>query len=321
MYGGGNKAETDSSVLNLNSGTVTTAFGGGNEAAVGEPYVYCNGTLIGSVFGGSNANGTVPESTVEINSGVIENAYGGNNRGGKTEITNIYVNGGRVTNIFGGGDKAETTTSNINTIGGIVTNIFGGGNQAGVVTTNVTTNGGTIENLFGGSNKSGNVTTSNVTTNDPNSDDENTGKFEMTVTKSQVSEAGWRSTIYPTYAKIVVTLTNTTQHPINTWNGNIYIKDSTLFSNYSSTVLNENDGNYTFNENNKYYGTNIVPANGTYSFEFEVLTYQSQQSFEYSYTASGKDDQGNRLGSSESKINTVYGGNNQGRKNTEVLKL
>ena len=346
IYGGGNQAAADVTNVYLTGGTNATTYGGGNNAGAGETHVYCNGTTFtnivdgvnkASVFGGSNSSGTVTTSNVEANSGMIPNIYGGNNAGGTTETSNVVINNGTITNAFGGGNKAVTTTSNVTihggiidnvfgggdqastntstviTDGGIIQNIYGGGNQAGVTTTNVTTNGGNIDNVFGGSNKSGNVTTSNVTTNNSASENESTGiKMEIT---STVEDAGWRKNTYPdypTYAKFTVKITNNTSNTLEHWNGSIYVKDSMLFSNYSSTQITENNGRYTFSEVNRYYGTNQVAAGATYSFEIEILSKQSIETFTSACMLSGTDSTGSKLSYTDSKINKVYGGNNQG---------
>ena len=168
IYGGGNRVDTTTSIVNLNKtdNIVPNVFGGGNQAGVPNTYIYLNGADISNIFGGSNATGTVQKSNIETNSGTAENIYGGNNQGGETIETNIRINQGNITNIYGGGEQAQSTTSNINIYSGTIKNIYGGGNRAGVTTSNITTNGGNIDNIFGGANISGTVNQSYVTTND-----------------------------------------------------------------------------------------------------------------------------------------------------------
>lgn len=320
VYGGGNQVDTGDATVYLNKAdnTIPNVFGGGNQAVVPEPYVYCNGANVTNVFGGSNANGTVTASHVEVNAGNIENTYGGNNQGGTTTTTNVGIKGGNIVNVYGGGDQALSTTSNVNITSGNIINIYGGGNQAGVTTTNVTTNGGNIENIFGGSNKSGNVSESYVTTNNvTGGETTSSGGVGMNVTANASSAQEWQSTTYPTVATINVTLTNSTQTEINNWTASIYAPNSTLFSNYSQSEITENNGNYTMTQRNRYSnenweGVNAIPANGSYSIEFTILSMKSVEEFSVGYNLSGSDTDGNSVSVSTSQIENVYGGNNLG---------
>ena len=314
VYGGGNQVDTTKTTVNLKKAdnTIPYVFGGGNQAGVTDTYVYCNGASVTNVFGGSNTNGTVNTSNVYVNNGILENVYGGNNQGGTTVTTNVTINGGSTVNVYGGGDQASSAISNITTTSGTVNNIYGGGNQAGVTTTNVTTNGGSIGNVFGGSNRSGDVTESYVETNDATATSQ-TGGVTMQITAT-AEEATWQSTTYPTVAKMQVVFTNNSASEITNWNANIYVPDSTLFTNYSNSDIQESNGNYTLTEKNRYYGNNTISAGGSYSLEFEVLTMQEAENFVYGYGISGEDANGNAVSDSNSIIQSVYGGNNQGGK-------
>ena len=315
VYGGGNKVDTTKAIVNLDKSDniIPNVFGGGNQAAVQEPYVYCNGANATNVFGGSNTNGTINKSSVKVSNGNIENVYGGNNQGGTTIETNVEVIGGNITNVYGGGDQAQSTTSNINTTGGSITNIYGGGNQAGVTTTNVTTNGGNIGNIFGGSNRSGDVNESFVTTNDSQNNN-SVGGLKMDVTVNASKAESWQSTTYPTIATIKVTLSNSSQVNIPTWDVSIYAPNSTMFSNYSQSEITESNGNYSFNQQQRYWseGTWPINAGGSYSVEFTILSMESPEDVSVGYGISGKDENGDTLSSSNALIENVYGGNNQG---------
>ena len=312
IYGGNNQGgTTETANVVINNGTITNAFGGGNKTETTNTNVTINNGTITSAFGGGN-QGETTSTNVTIYGGTITNAFGGGNQA-ETTTSNVTIHGGIIDNTFGGGDKASTDTTTVTTDGGIILNIYGGGNQAGATTTNVITNGGNIDNVFGGSNRSGNVTTSNVTTNDPTSTDES-GKIKMEIT-STVEDAAWRKSTYPdypTYAKFTVKVINNTTNTLEHWNGNIYVKDSMLYSNYSSTQITESNGKYTFNEVNRYYGTNQVAAGETYSFEIEILSKQSITDFKSIYMLSGTDSTGKQLTYTENNINKVYGGNNEG---------
>lgn len=228
-------------------------------------------------------------------------------------ITNVNISGGSIGKIYGGGDKAESTTSNVTVTGGTANYVFGGGNQAGVTTTNIKTNGGNIGTVFGGANISGDVENSFVTINDTNSQETQSG-LTMEI-ESEVKEATWENqgnTEYKTYAKIKITFTNNTSETITKWNANVYVPQSILMTNYSSTEILENDGVYTFTEKNRYWGTNEISANSTYNIEFEILTKQSVEEFSIGYGIEGQNSSGNTVNYSKSIIENVYGGNNQG---------
>lgn len=320
VYGGGNQASIntdtkEAKVYLLTNATITNAFNGGKSADLlssGENdktrAIYLQGALVKNIYGGSDTEGEVTSSNVYIETGKATNVYGGNNQGGTTINSNVNISGGITENVYGGGEKAETTSSNITTTGGIVENIYGGGNQAGVTTTNVIVNGGDIKYVFGGSNTSGEVSTSNVKTNDSKEDEALTINVECNASKTNT----WDNTTYKTQATIKMTIKNNTSKPITKWSSYIYAKDSVLKYNYTSSEIIENNGMFTFNEINKYYGTNPIPANGTFSIEFGIFSNQEVDDFEIKYGLSGTDSNGNSVSNGNGKIQTVYGGNNQG---------
>lgn len=326
VYGGGNQAaigtETkEVKVYLLSNAVVTNAFNGGKSADLLSSsesdetrQIYLQGGTAQNIYGGSDSSGTVTVSHLYIESGNAGNVYGGNNQGGTTTITYVNIKGGIIDKVYGGGEKAETTTSNISTTGGTVNYIFGGGNQAGVTTTNINTKGGNIGSAYGGSNTSGNVNESFVNTND--SDEIQTNKkFTMEIKKEVSIAQDWQKgnyTTYPTFAKLTVTIKNNTENNITKWNANITVPESVLRVNDSSADITQDNGSYNITEKNKYYGTNTIQANGSFSFTFEILTMQSVEDFGLVYSLSGKDDKGNSLSYDESRIETVYGGNNQG---------
>ena len=134
--------------------------------------------------------------------------------------------------------------------------------------------------------------------------------------KKEVSIAqDWQKnnyTTYPTFAKLTVTIKNNTENNITKWNANITVPESVLRVNDSNADITQDNGSYNITEKNRYYGTNTIQANGSFSFTFEILTMQSVEDFGLVYSLSGKDDKGNSLSYDESRIETVYGGNNQG---------
>lgn len=328
LYGGGNQSDCDITYMNLqnSSNTVPYIFGGGDEAGTTDSIINVSGASATNLFGGSNTSHTIEKSIVNISGGTIENLYGGNNQGGTTIVSNINVTGGTITNIYGGGEKAQTDTSNIKIGDGTITNIYGGGDKAGIKTSNINLAGGNISNIFGGSNISGNVPQTNVNTQNtillPASTIISTPTISINITCSASKIQSWQSTTYPTDVAVNVILTNTTNSDINTWNGHFTAAQSVLNNNYSSTDISKVDDTYTFNQVNKYYGTNNIPANGTYSFSFDIYTMQSVSNFAYTYgfgtdpnsniTSDSIKDNNITLSNQALSIQNVYGGNNQG---------
>ncbi len=313
IYGGGNQVNTTKTTLDLKSADniVPIIFGGGNQAGVNETIINCNGVNATKIFGGSNSRSATNQSIVDnsyihVNSGTIENIYGGNNEDGRTINSNITVNGGTIENVYGGGEEAVTTKSLVRTYGGTIENVYGGGNQANVDTTEVRPIGGTITNVFGGSNKSGDVNQSNIITNEditqnpdpnpgtnpdpgpgpnppgpvtPSSQTGLTMNVEYTASDTYI----WESFTYPTKATITVTFTNNSDTDISEYSAHIIIPNSTLNTNYSQTDISYENDTYTMNEQNRYYGVNVVPAGGSYSVEFTVFTRQNKNNFTLDY--------------------------------------
>ncbi len=316
VYGGGKKADITTSNVNINGGTMNNVYGGGESANVlTSTLVNINGGTITSVYGGSNETGNVPKSVIIGTLGNVGDIYGGNNAGGKTVTTNVTIMGTIVNNVYGGGNEASSTTSNVEIISsnGQISGVYGGGNKASVDVTNVNIQGGSIYSVYGGSNSSGDVTTSNVIVNSGDSSQDSSDGVVVDITWNATEAQDWQSTEYPTFVTVNVTITNNTSSSINSYNGSIFIADSVLFSNYSSTELSSSNNSYSFSEANRYYGTNVIGANSSYSFSFEVLSMQGVADFTLSYLFDGTDNEGNSASTnSGNKIDYVYGGNNIG---------
>lgn len=333
VYGGGNQAAVGVSNVYLQGGQAENIYGGSNQSGnIENTNVTTTSGTASNIYGGNNKGGTVANSHVTLNGGQITDAYGGNNQGGITEnsnitaktgniqsmygggneaettTTNVIIEDGNIKNTFGGGNKAKSNTTNVQMNGGYSENIFGGGNQAGVENANVELKNGISQNVFGGSNMSGNVTNSNVITTQ-NSSDNLPVSMEVTYTAEATT---WQSTEYPTISKVKVTVTNNTQNTIENWNGKLIAPDSKIFTNYTSTEITEDNGVYSFNQINRHYGTNQVPAGQTYSFEFELLSMKSVDEFSIETMFTGTDTEGTTFGGSNVKVNNIYGGNNLG---------
>lgn len=340
IYGGGEESSVDISNIEINSGNITNIFGGSNiEGTVTESNVtICDGE-IQKIYGGNNIGGITDSSNVIINGGKIINIYGGgndtetttsnvfindgfitnlhgggNNKKGITEDVNIELNSGIITNIYGGGNAADTINTNINLKGSVVTNIYGGGNESGIDTTTINLIGGHADNIYGGSNKSGDVNTSMITTSDSSITSDLSMSFEYSI---EEVNPYWQDANYSSVAAIKVTLLNNSSETLEKFNGYIKINDSTLYSNYSSTKLIENDSTYNFSEVNIYDSQkpNSIKPNEAYTFEFSVYSKMNVEDFKITdYQISGYSESGNKLVSNitELKISNIFGGNNEG---------
>lgn len=320
-YGGGNLATTNKTNLVVTDNVViTNIYGGGENANVteGTNVSLKNGTVT-NAYGGSNITGIVTNSLITATGGKTSYIYGGNNAGGSTTSSDVLINGINVKEVYGGGNKANTTTSNVNikNTSKPIDYCFGGGREANVDTTNLIVNGGSIKEVYGGSNKSGTVTNSNVNIATVS---ENSLQVFANITYT-LENTTWQSNEYPTLAKIKVELINNTSNEITQYNGSLYIPDSMLFTNYSSTAITEDEFSYSFNENNIYYGTNSIPANSSISFEIEVLTKNSIEDFDLTYKFEGRSGTNTYVDKTGEKVIYVYGGNNIGGKtiNSNVL--
>lgn len=320
IYGGGNEAITTKTLVDLNNGIIDVVYGGANKADIEDSTnVNLKGSSVTTIYGGSNQSGTVLLSNIETTNGDVDTIFGGNNQGGTTTTTDIKISGSSINNIYGGGNEAVTSTGNIvvNKSSNKIQNIYGGGKQANVETTNVTLNGGLINSVFGGSNQNGTVTNSNIKL--PVQSETPPTSQDVTFLASYDIKAAesWQTTVYKNVVTIDVTLTNNTSQAINSYDASLIINDSVLWNNYSNTEIVNNNGVYTFNEKNRYYGINSIPANGTYTFQFTVFTNQNIDDFEADYIFTYTDNSQNEVTSSSSqgvKVDNIYGGNNQGGK-------
>lgn len=146
LFGGGNRADADSTVIWMKENAeIDTIFGGGNLAGLeGTAFVkVTSGTMRGGIYGGSNKNGNVTgDIIVSVNGGTVgtshtarANVHGGG-YGSATSTkgdVEVNINGATVYgDIYGGsgfGDvnaAGDTTTVNI-LAGTIYGDIYGGG--------------------------------------------------------------------------------------------------------------------------------------------------------------------------------------------------
>lgn len=311
VYGGGNQVATTTTNVYLKSsnGDIVSVYGGGKSADATITNVFCQGATAIDVFGGSNTSGNVETSNVEITSGEYVNIYGGNNLGGSNKQSYININGGISENIYGGGNQVAIDTSNIEMNAGKVINIYGGGNQAGATTTNVNINGGSLENAYGGANKSGDVADSNITAQSTNGSQNKEGiTMEVTYT---AKTSTWETTEYPTVVDITAKFTNNTSTTISTWDSYIKSEGAVLFTNYSSSEITENEGKFTLNQEDRYYGTHALAANDTYTISFQIFSPVEATKFELEYQFLGNGNDGNTYEDTNTGIK-IFGGNNEG---------
>ena len=311
LYGGNNQGGTTGTTnVLVNGGDITTVYGGGDKTSVTESTNVTINNKVTTVFGGSNLSGNIPITNIDVNDANITNVYGGNNQGGKASSTNIDIDGTLINNVYGGGLKAETATTNVNLNNGLIFNVYGGGNEAGATTTNVNLGGANIINVYGGSNTSGNVNKTNiknmtgVTTSDLTA--------EFTISESNVNQTGATDILGSENIKTVIT--NNTGVTLTTWDLYILTSRSIFDSNWSSSNVEFDSTNnvYHIDETNQWYGTNPLTNNNTYSFDFNIHSYDTYQDFKIlGYLLVGYDNNGNKY-IGKLNVDKMYGGNNLG---------
>ena len=324
-------------IVYLNGGVIGNAYGGGNNTGQNATDIRLQGsTITGNLYGGSNLLGTVNTSQVTVKSGSVVDIYGGNNLDGLTRTTIVNVNRGNIQgDIYGGGNQAETTTTNVYVNGLInINNVYGGGNQAGVSnSTNVNIAKGTINGVYGGSNLIGTVGTTNVTVEPDTSnyyDDYTSGGSGLEVSFNyRFSSAQYQTDLYPEYQTIVdVTpvFRNTTGEDYDEWAVILTIPDSTFFVHDGDANIIVNGETYIWNQDDRWWGTNPIPAGSTYSpsLPLRVLFKGTEDDFRLIYDLEAidgnngfhkKTNDPNYVSPTQGggiDIETIYGGNNLG---------
>lgn len=308
--GGGNNIGVNRTNVNLQGSTVNYVYGGSNQnGTVTESHVYAKSGTSNYVFGGNNAGGTMTASDVHMQGANVTYAYGGNNQAGTTTTSNIFMEKGTVKQIYGGGDVANTGTTNLTIQGGYVFEAYGGGNNAGATTTHNNITGGVVLNAFGGSNHNGNVTTSNININQGSGA---TNPVYMDV-QSTFQANTWNQAGKKNVILLNITIHNNTSNALDIYSGTIIAPNTTIGYNNSQVNITESDGTYTFDQANRYWGTNTVPANGTYTFEFALATDLGDGEVPVSASLAGSTSaNGESFASSDYGVTNVYGGNNFG---------
>lgn len=313
VYGGNNQGGTTNLTnVTINDGDITNVYGGGEKTSVLESTNVNLNNFATNVFGGSNLSGNIPNSYIIVTNGGAKNLYGGNNQGGVTTTSNITVLGSNIENMYGGGLKASTTTSNLDINYGYIKNLYGGGSEAGVNTTNVNLGSALIENVFGGSNLAGDVQESYIKNleNKENSNIQITTSFD----KSYQNQSG--ATGISSSEQINVSINNQSGVNIPTWDLYLYTSDGLFDSNWSDANVSGKRGIYHVDEIDKWYGTNPLNNNSTYSFSFNVHAYVSLEDYQiYGYVLIGKDQNGTtyfKTSLDDLRVYNLYGGNNQG---------
>lgn len=297
-------------------------------------YDLSTGIYVGGRYGGTHYSAR----KAKIEGGYIYNLIGGplssDNRSGVNDIY-IYMTGGSVDIIIGGAGTTATYGNRIVSVTGGTVNysVFGGSNGStgneGDGTLNGTPYiyiGGTatigdknlISNnttLFGGSNTSGEVKNTNiknlsVTTSDLSS--------AFTISKSDINQTG--ATDILGSEKIKVDITNNTGVSLPTWDLYILTSKSIFDSNWSSSKVEFDSTNniYHIDEANQWYGTNTLNNNSTYSFEFNIHSYDTYENFKIlGYLLVGYDANGNKY-IGKLNVDKIYGGNNLGGTTTSA---
>lgn len=323
----GNRSLTTLPTINQNVyggsafGTVNGSSASSNlSSATTNVTVNC-GTINGAVYGGGQGNETytpyvLGNITVNINGGIINQVFGTNDAAGTPNgYARVYLNGGSIDKAFGGGNQADSRDTYIYLQGATVTEIYGGGNQAGADNTYVELSKGSVVDTYGGSNQSGDVASSNVVVQETKT--ENTQEnVTVDVTLNKTPKSDWDQTDYASYIEGTIQILNNTSSNITDWTLTFDFPSADLDHNYSETEFVQNGNTITLTEANRYWGTNTVPANGSYTIsQFGFSSYVSAEDFNlanvklvatdevgktYEYTIDGL------------QVHTIYGGNNAG---------
>ena len=161
IFGGNNEGGiTDTSNINLTNGNIDSVYGGGEKATTNTPQVVIDGATINKVvYGGGDQAPITNDTLVDIknNASILGNVYGGGNEGIVNGKTTVNVTNSTISlNIYGGGNKAKVVgnTNVQSTNSTILNNIYGGGNEAAIEgNTNVLVSESNISyNVFGGGN-------------------------------------------------------------------------------------------------------------------------------------------------------------------------
>ena len=136
------------------------------------------------------------------------------------------------------------------------------------------------------------------------------------VTLNKTPKSDWDQTDYASYIEGTIQILNNTSSNITDWTLTFDFPSADLDHNYSETEFVQNGNTITLTEANRYWGTNTVPANGSYTIsQFGFSSYVSAEDFNlanvklvatdevgktYEYTIDGL------------QVHTIYGGNNAG---------
>lgn len=319
IFGGNNlDGNTLKSNVTIKGGKITdTVYGGGFKATTGETYVYLKSSDIPNVYGGGADADITTSTNVYLQGSTVGNLFGGSNAGGNIDRANIDLADGTVTNVYGGNNEDGTTNESFITQGGatILNNIFGGGNKIGVNTTHIDLYSGNINNVYGGSNQSGEVGNTYIKTPSVNRDD-----LSINITK----EKAWDIEPYKSHSHLYVNIKNDSNVDIVKWNVSFKTTDAILGENWSSTIIEAQDNEFKFNQDNvndannpmRVYAHNSLNLdfytyNDTPYEKFDILSYKiigydsSNNRYEFEYSDSGEK-------SLDLEVGNLYGGNNLG---------
>ena len=279
------------------------------------------GTIQGAVYGGGQGDDTytpyvLGNITVNINGGIINQVYGTNDAAGTPNGTaKVYLNGGSIDKAFGGGNQADSNDTYIYLQGAFANEIYGGGNQAGAGNTYVELSKGNVVNTYGGSNQSGDVTSSKVVAQESKTQNYQ-DSVTVDITLNKTAKPNGETSDFKSSVEGTIQIHNNTSSNITKWTLTFDMPQSNLNYNYSQTEFAQNGNTITLTEINRYWGTNTIPANGTYTIsQFSFSSYAAAEDFNftnvkliatdeigktYEYTLDGL------------QVNTIYGGNNAG---------
>lgn len=139
-YGGGNKTNIESSLLEIHSGNFTNVFGGGygSDSNVDNTKVNIFGGVIQFLCGGAY-QGAAGTTTLNVSGGTLTAIYGGSCSGTVgVEQANTTITGGTITQIYGGGYLSPAKIINLNIAGGTINSVFGGSAKSSSEKVNLT---------------------------------------------------------------------------------------------------------------------------------------------------------------------------------------
>lgn len=161
VYGGGEKATTDETHVDIGGATIKkVVYGGGDQAPITtntEVSLHSNANVLGTVYGGGNAGVVNGETNVSVNKSIVKDVFGGGNKAKVMGDAIVNIDAATISNnVYGGGNEADIEgNTSVKVVGTNVSyNVFGGGNNGRVYkdATTTITNASIGESAYAGGN-------------------------------------------------------------------------------------------------------------------------------------------------------------------------